>query len=86
MKMTVSAIRSTRGLNPSDALLYDFSVRIVGSRGDLIGLIDEGSLLPGHLGNLASLIAAETGLVDVPSDRHAQAARLLRQAAALLEA
>ena len=85
MQISVGPVRTTVERAAPEYRLYDFSIRIVSSESDLISLIDQGSLLPGYLGNLAALIADQTGLVDVPNDRRAQAARLLRQAAALLE-
>lgn len=56
-----------------------------GTDDDFIGLIDEGTGLNGVLGILTAKIAAHTGLVAERADDRAEAARLLRRAAEVLE-
>jgi hypothetical protein len=61
------------------------TITLRGNDDDFIGLIDEGSGLSGHLGNLAAQVGTHTGLVADRSDDRAQAARLLRRAAEVLD-
>lgn len=61
------------------------TITMRGSDDDFIQLIDEGSGRNGTLGNLAAMIAKATGLVDERTDDRAQAARLMRRAAEILE-
>lgn len=61
------------------------TITLRGSDADFIGLIDEGDGLTGELGNLAARIAETTGLVATRTDDRAEAARLMRRAAHVLE-
>lgn len=61
------------------------TVLLRGDDRDFINLIDEGLEAFGTLGILAAKIATTTGLVEASSDANADAARLLRRAAELLD-
>jgi hypothetical protein len=61
------------------------TITLRGDDDDFIGLIDEGASLNGVLGAVTAQVAALTGLVDERADDRAQAARLIRRAAELLE-
>lgn len=61
------------------------TITLRGDDDDFIGLIDEGDGLAGQFGNLAARIAQATGLVDARADDRAEAARLMRRAAEILE-
>lgn len=62
------------------------TVMLRGTDDDFLDLVDQGSGMSGTLGVLAAKINASVGLVDERSDPRADAARLLRRAAELLEA
>lgn len=61
------------------------TVMLRGDDRDFINLIDEGSGVAGTLGVMVAKIASHTGLVGGSSDASADAARLLRRAASLID-